>query len=244
MKKRTWWATVAAVGILVGAASSEAVAGTIKVVRSTSATTGYSGVAGEFKVTELTGMSPPAMAANAALPGGIFQTFCLEKNNGIATNTTYNWTLNTAAVDGGGGAVGGSDPLSSQTAYLYTQFWNGALNGYTYTLGSGRTASATDLQTAIWYLEEEYTGGKTATNFNNLSQQAQDWVTEAESAVSSGAWTGLRSVRVLNLTDASGADIQDLLVMVPLPPAAMAGFLLFGGLGLLGRVKKRKKTPA
>lgn len=179
------------------------------------------------------------IATVTGAPADTFLTFCLEKNEYFTPGQNlYVKAVNTAAVNGG---VGGPnpDPISAQTAYLYTMFRTGALSGYDFVnTGATRVASANSFQKAIWYLEEEITYGET-------DAQAQAWITAANTAVSSSAWTGIGNVRVLNLyQDANFTTrAQDQLYLLPVPEPeiyAMMGL----GLGLLGWVGRRRKLQA
>lgn len=217
--------------------------GTIRVIRDAIGTDAYSGgTAGEFLVTDFTGLNVPALGTDVQVNRGIFQTFCMEFNELLTPGVTYNWELNTAAVNGGVSG-GNPDPLDARTAYLYTQFWHGTLSNYAFDdLGDQtgeRGPDAKQLQDAIWYLEGEI--GSLASG-----SKAANWVAEANQAVNTGAWSGIGNVRILNLYsfDTSGNRVhnQDLLVVVPLPPAAMAGFLLLGGLGAARRLRRRKTS--
>lgn len=199
-----------------------------------------SGSGGEFNATVI------ALPQSGLHLGKNWQTFCLEKDETVSTPTgTYYAVINTAAVTGGvGGVAGGNplypdagpdqgDPLSAQTAYLYTQFANGTLSNYAFAgTQAQRKTSAAALQNAIWYLEGE---------IGSVSGQALTWVNAANAAVNSGAWTGLGQVRVLNLyanyvNGQVSGQRQDVLVLVPAPAAAMLAFV---GLGLVGWVKRR-----
>lgn len=215
--------------------------GTIQVTRDPTGTDAYSGgTAGEFQVLSFTGQSVPTLGTNVQVGNGLFQTFCLELNEFVSVRTTYNWMLNDSAVMGGVGG-GNPDPLDARTAYLYDKFWNGTLSGYAFDdLGDQageRGPDAKQLQDAIWYLENEITSLQ-------AGSKAAGWVNEANQAVASGAWSGIGNVRVLNLSsfDSAGNLVQnqDLLVVVPLPPAALAGFLLLGGLGAARSLRRRK----
>lgn len=95
-----------------------------------------------------------------------FQTFCIEINEYLYPyGATYDVVVSGGAVHGG---VGGPDPdpLSRGTAFLYSQFAQGALTGYNY--GAGRGASAAALQEAIWWLEEEITSYTVGNSFIGL----------------------------------------------------------------------------
>jgi len=195
---------------------------------------------GEFMVLTFGG-TVPAMGAGVQVSGGLFQTFCLEADAHISSNTSYDYTLGTGATDGGLSG-GNPDPIDSRTAYLFTSFWHGTLSSYDYTLGSGRVASATSLQLAIWRLEGELIGGL-QTQYDGDSQ-AQAWVSEANTAIATGgSWylQGIGDVRVINPTTSTGGDVQSMLVLVPVPPAVLLGLGLLAGLGGVGLLRQRRR---
>jgi hypothetical protein len=224
-------------------------AGTIVIDRDTGKYSGSPGGmgAGEFAVTSFTGATSVAMGTGVGVSGSLFQTFCLETTENISTKTTYSWsTLDTAAT-GGGYSGGNPDALDARTAYLYHQFVSGSLSGYTYTQGSGRVASATALQLAIWQIEGEIQPGALTTAYNG-NAQAQAWVAAATSAVATGQWSGLGNVRVINPTASNGDNVQSMLVEtiqvvtpVPLPRAALLGVGLMAGLGGVGVLRRRNR---
>ena len=154
-----------------------------------------------------------------------FITFCLQRTEYIDFTHTFRvdsvskYTL-TDPIANGGNALG-QDFISQQTAYLYTMFRQGTLFGYSYTgSASARTNSANLLQNAIWMLEQELT-----MNLNN------PFVLLANNAVNSGAWSGIGSVRVLNLSR-NGVEAQDQLAIQEVPEPAT--ILLVGcGLGIV-----------
>lgn len=158
-----------------------------------------------------------------------FDTFCLERSETVNYNTPYNYTINTYAIAGGGGSVGGQDDISAATAYLYTQFRAGA---YDKTDADAMSA----LQVAFWILEDEYDPSN-STTFETYETKAQEYITLAAGA------SGIGNVRVMNLyiTNATTGAIenkQSMLMLVPEPVT-----LLLLGLGLLGiGVVKRKKN--
>ncbi len=218
--------------------SGTAEAGTITLTADASSYSGTNG-GGEFRVTQFTGseIGTPAMASGVGVAGGLFQTFCLETNESLSFSTALDWSVASYA-NAGGFSGGPNDPLDARTAYLYSHFWNGTLSDYDYTTGTGRTASATALQLAIWRLEGEIQPGSLTTAYAG-NVQAQAWVAEATSAFNDGSWTTIGNVRVLNLTE-NGANRQSLLVMVPLPPAAWLGLALLGGIGATQLVRRRR----
>ena len=149
-----------------------------------------------------------------------FNTFCLEGNEYIMPPYTVKVGSIDAYAIAGGISGGPNDPLDARTAYLYYHFAIGNLAGYTY----GNASSADALQAAIWYIEGE--GGS-----NN------EFVTLAQNAISSGEWSGLGNVRVLNLVNKdTGANQQSLLTLVPEPMT----MILFG-LGLIGLAALTRK---
>lgn len=150
-----------------------------------------------------------------------FKTFCLEGNEYISMGSTYKVGGIDTFASLGGISGGPNDPLDAKTAYLYYHFAIGDLAGYNY----GTAASADALQNAIWFIEGE--GG-----VNN------SFVTLAQNAINTGAWSGIGNVRALNLVNQNNANEnhQSLLTLVPEP---MTMILL--GLGLVGLAGLRRK---
>lgn len=231
----------AAVIALCGVAAQ---AGTLTVTTDSVGSDAYSGsgtgTGGEYMITSITGLSPANMGANVRIAPGVFQTFCLEIDE---TSGSGDYTVSLAAVDGGRGGPS-PDPISDETAWLFTQFWKGTLSDYNYLpLGTGagkRVESANSLQRAIWWFEQELN----STQLANLGDaQANTWIADAQAAVANG-WTN-GNVRVLNvsITDRQGVvtNLQDYLVIVPLPPSVAMGLGLMGGLGAIGFIRRRRR---
>jgi hypothetical protein len=251
-------------GALASAGAAEA--GTINLTTDTGATTGYTGsytnaggasiAGGEFGVTAYDG-SFASMAANVKVGDNLFQTFSVEADQNVRLILPVNWASSETAHPGGGGAVAASDPLSAQTAYLFTQFWNGTLSSYHFGTGTDRMTSATQLQRAIWSLEGESLGTGIASG-----SQEDLWIQEANSHTSSGGdWfaaygaNGTGDVHVLTLTTLlSGGALQDVLVFtgagvgttsvsaVPLPSAATMGLALASAIGLIVALRRRRSA--
>lgn len=172
-------------------------------------------------------------AANTKPPGytNTFQSFCLEKNEYISTNTTYGVTLSNAAVKGGvGGSVGGKDLLSQGTAWLYNEFAKGILQNYNYNDPTLRKTSADALQQTIWWLEDEITT-KPVNSFATLvsTQFGSDNNAKLNN-------DNAYPVMAANLLASNGAQSQDMLVVVPIPPTV---WLLGTGLIGMGLIRKR-----
>jgi hypothetical protein len=233
---------LALVAVPVGIAglSATAEAGTITLHRDATNYTGNIG-GGEFGATAFSGLeiasTPMRMNNFSGITNTVFQTFCIEGGASLQQDVSVNFSVSNAIN-------GGSNTLESQTAYLFTKFWTGNLySGAQANLGGPRIAGATDLQEALWFFEGFFPQG-------SLSAGAQSLVNEANTAVASGgSWfgKGIGDVRVLVLTDASGANLQDVLVVitaVPLPPAAFLGLALIGGLGVAGAIRRRKSIVA
>lgn len=122
--------------------------------------------------------------------GDSFITFCVEHSETFTPgNNLYVKAVNTGAVNGGitnldNGFAGASapsanfDPISYQTAYLFTQFNNNALSNYEFgTSGAAVIAEhvkdATSLQRAFWFLEGERDAGTGNWGYDT-DQQAKD----------------------------------------------------------------------
>lgn len=154
--------------------------------------------------------------------GDVLSTFCLEKYEDFTPGTSYYAVISTAADGGGYGR--GTDPISEQTAFLYTMF----------SAGDAGYQNGAMLQDAIHILEDEIQG-------------TNAYVTAANEAVEKGLWSGLGDVVVANLWSDYDAQtgsyfgyVQDQLMMVNAVPAPSA--LLLAGLGtmIVGRIRRRK----
>lgn len=164
-----------------------------------------------------------------------FQSFCVERNEGIVDHELLDVVINTEGPTGSQAVYGSqpvADPVEYETAYLYKNFAQGQLKGYHYGLtgtdsisGLTRQQSAAELQEAIWVLE-----GELAT----ADGWAATWITEATNA----GWTSLNGVYVLNLWKPTGhiGDYayrkQDQLYYIPVPGAVLLGILGLGAAGI------------
>jgi len=182
------------------------------------------GVGGEFSARP----NAALLAANPVLAGYVaatadpaavdpyFQTFCIELAEEFTPGSSYNVTINDKALYNGGQFPAG-DPISLGTAWLYSRFAGGTLDGYDYTYGSGRMISAGDLQQAIWYCQGEVdslvNGSANGTAFyaaavSALGATIDDPANGAYAVVALNLW-------VPNPDGSNGAAAQDQLMIVP-----------------------------
>jgi hypothetical protein len=188
---------------------------------------------------------------NAITTGlGSFPTFCIEDAEYInpPPSGPYTYTINTGAVEGGapGNGANAIDPntglpmdnISRGTAWLFNQFAAGTL---TLDTGSGsyfdtnRLANAGELQTAIWYLEDE-NGGQN-NGYVALAETALGTDLNGIKADSNGEF----GVVALNLFDADGNLAQDQLA-VPEPTMAGCFLLGLGALACLQRFAQKRRS--
>ena len=198
-----------------------------------------------------------AATTTGAIPGS-FYTFCLEANETLTIPGSYNYTINTGAVNGGighgttPGASATFDPLSIGTAYLYSQFRSGSLAGY------NTVAGANNLQWAIWYLENEVGN---LSDPVNAPVSATTYLNTALAGLNAlgtyGSFTtyadlfqnanGAFGVVALNVTDGGQFTNgrqglhQDVLGIVPEPSTVVAGALLLLPFGVSTLRILRKK---
>jgi hypothetical protein len=178
-----------------------------------------------------------------------FQSFCLEYNEHISFgNATFlvggvtDHTVNAAGAYGTytGNEVGHTstqDPISASTAWLFTQFFTTNLSNTSIWGDTSQALKNTAMQEAIWSMEDE--------NFGSMNQLAKSYKKLATDAVSSGAWSGIGDVRVLNLfgQDNHGhytVNAQDQLYMVSSVPEPETYALMLAGLALVGGIARRR----
>lgn len=159
-----------------------------------------------------------------------FQSFCVEYNEHIYTNTTYNVAMSQKSLNT-------NHSLTMGAAYLYHQFQSGTLVNYAYNGTTGqRKASALQLQNAIWYYM-----GETANSAYSATEAAYyknivDTALGAATALT--ASNGAYGVAVLNVWKLDGSAAQDMLVCVPEPLSLL---LLGGGLISIAGLRRRLK---
>ena len=220
---------IAAASLLLAAKAGAAYDGTITLTDDTSQYSFNNG--GEFAAATTPTAGKPTL--------GNFQTFCIEYNEEFVPinwggGQVYNYIISSGATSGdantghGSAIVANFDPISIGTAWLYSQFRAGALQGYDYTSGSGRSATAGELQQAIWYFEDEIS---TIDNNNPFYLAAIAKFAASPDGAFANA-NGAYGVVALNLYSSSGGYAQDQLgQVVPEPATVIAALLLLMPLG-------------
>jgi len=181
---------------------------------------------GEFKIVSATdlGTLDPGKVQSYG-----WTTFCIEKDEYISLNGTYDVEISNSAKNGGVNVDGsGSDPLDVETAWLFYQYYTSNLSSFddgseSYGINSNENAGL--FQKALWMFEDEI-----ADNSSNKYY--------ALATGSSMDWSDTGPVVVMNLysgdtycQDQLGV-VPDASIMLLLGPALIS-------LGLLGRRRKK-----
>jgi hypothetical protein len=230
---------LAAAAVMAIAAGS-ALATTVKVGNSQVGTNG-----GPFIATVVSG--PIGIYGS----GATFSTFCLERAEFFTPNKEYTAVVSDRAVSGNNGAeldttlpwygqsgyINTSDKLDAKTAYLYTNYVYGTMTSVVNSW-TGVPGNLIALQDAIWNLEGENVSTAGATDGMAASLM---------NAATAAGWTTIGNVRVMQLWDTGlgaigtqAAAVQEHLVIIPLPPAILAGMGLLSVV-VAGQLRRRSK---
>ncbi len=204
---------------------------------------GGAGGGGEFRWTTTkspAGKGDLTLKGPGSLNSSQFLTFCVETTEHISNGEKVFAFLNDRSKNT-------NITLKNGTAWVYSQFVNGALStlspySYATNAGNARTSDANSLQNLIWYFQGQ-------SLYSSLDAQSLAWLAEAQAALGGAGneflTDNIGKVRILNCwqsLDGNGNGTgarQDMLVMIPLPaPVWMAGIGLFGVVG--GTIYRRR----
>lgn len=233
--KNKYLPLLAAVGFALACANSASASMTVTLTQNTHAYSGANG-GGEFKAV--------------TSDNGTFQTFCIDVSHSFTSGKTYNYKISQQTYTGSG------NNISIGTAWLYSQFLDGTLSGYTYTDGSGNIASATLLQNTFWALEGEISHVSSILNtanvfYNDLVAKFGN-ITKAEKDAGADNIYGVSVMNLYSIKNGKTTLAQSQLVRVPTcpppvsvpePSTIVAGALLLLPLGVSAlKILRRKQA--
>jgi len=156
-------------------------------------------------------------------PGVDFQTFCVQMFEDI----DYDNLFVVGAITDYADDDDGPDPISPETAWIFSSFRHGALSMFT----------PDEIQTAIWMLEGDWTLADGIAVFGAaIIGDPNALIHLAETNVAAG-WVN-DGVRVINLFTLDGQKAQDQLTLSEVPEP---GTLLLVGGGVAAFIKRRRR---
>ncbi len=198
-------------------------------VKLTKATDGTDG--GAFNVELVSGDLTGSIYEGAGPQANLFQTFCIEKEITFSVGSTYWVSIDKVAYSGG---VGGTDgnPVTNVSEWIYDQWLAGNPEGW----------SQGAISSAIYYAEEQPTGTANsvyqaaivALYGDILSDPGQGNHADAADTWAMNLWTISPGDQERQWI---ATDVQSQLIKVPVPGAALLGFLGLGAAGL--KLRKR-----
>jgi hypothetical protein len=221
--------------VAIGAGAGSALAdGRVQINDATGFYDGTNGSGGAFQAQWLSGWNGIGGDNGQSAPN--FLTFCVEENEYLGFGGQYYTQIATSAMNGGLGG-GSPDPLDARTAKIYREFRSGGSFGGIGTFSDGYNTSdeTSAIQYAIWNIEGELTLGNDAISL--LAADIVAWAANNDGSIG--------NVRIMRLWDTYQNGVysgnhQDLLTLVPLPPAAWAGLGTLTGVAGLGLLRRRK----
>lgn len=192
------------------------------------------GYAGEFIVKASRLNFTPVGLGRNGVDSSHFVSFCVETTEDIRLNRWYDAELNTESRNT-------NRAVQAETAYLYSHFIRGDLEGYRYfddntASGSQKAGSVRALQELIWYFQDPagftarygsdaFGSGGYFTGSGFVKSLARGWYSSLAGWIQDSG-PELNNVRIINIWEGGNAR-QDTLVMIPLPAP-----LWLGGCGL------------
>jgi len=167
-----------------------------------------------------------------------FRSFCVEIEEVVWVGGGSNFQYEISSI--GMQTVNGGKTLTSQAAWLYSQYRTNSLNAY----NDGQLADRNALQYGIWNAMG-YTDTELLAHFGSGFQSAIDSYGTRSWAGDFAAsdWDGVGNVRIANMVWGNthqgqdpGCNAQDQLILVPVPGAALLGVV---GLGIVAHLKRR-----
>ena len=157
-------------------------------------------------------------------PGVDFKTFCVQLHQDV----DYDNLFVVGAISEFADDDDGPDPISPETAWIFSSYRHGALSGFT----------SDEIQAAIWMLEGDWTLADGIAVFGAaIIGDPEALIALAESNVNTG-WVN-DGVRVINLFTLDGRKAQDQLTLSEVPEP---GTLLLVGSGAAALMKRRRRT--
>jgi hypothetical protein len=159
-------------------------------------------------------------------PGVDFQSFCVQ----ISQDIDYDHLFVVGSITDSADDNGGPDPISTETAWIFSSYRHGALSTFT----------DDEIQAAIWILEGEWTLANAVQGFGAAVIGDPDaLIALAQTNVNAG-WVNNNTVQVINLFTLDGERAQDQLTLSEVPePGTM--LLVGGGAAALLRRRRNKR---
>jgi hypothetical protein len=154
-----------------------------------------------------------------------FKTFCVQLHEDV----DYDNLFVVGAISDFSDDDGGPDPLSLETAWIFSSYRHGALSAFT----------SDEIQAAIWMLEGDWTLADGIAVFGAaVIGDPEALIALAEANVAAG-WVN-DGVRVINLFTLDGQKAQDQLTLAEVPEP---GTLLLVGGGAAALFRRRRTAP-